>query len=484
MKNEAAKKLIVSLGVVFLFLIVSYGITSYSSTLTHSTECGDLDSYCYRYMGMVIAKGAVPYRDAFDNKGPLIYVLNCIGYLINRKFGVFLVEYVFMTLFLFVQYSIARRFVDVKRSVIYTIAANGPMGAFFLGNMTEEYALLFLSMGLLVYIDYFLFDKREWYRIFICGLSCGAVMMLRPNMIAVWIVFCFYAVFIDIRNKKGFPVKTALLFLLGIFAVVIPFIIWLGAYGAIGDFWNAYIMTNISYSTESNSAANIFGSFMSYLLASLSEIYIILLLVCVLKKERIGFNVVYLIYMIANILTISLSGKGFEHYGMITLPALIYPLASSSDLIKCCLKKKKYLYDLVSLLSSVLLIGFIVNNFFTTVPALICGDVEVARNERILSVIENTEPDTKILVLGYKDYYYVESDRMASSRFHYVTSMMEGYPEGIEGVTEDMNRSSPELVIIVEGFDYEYLNFDFSNYHLADEELNIWMRNTESERSE
>ena len=133
--------------------------------------------------------------------------------------------------------------------------------------------------------------------------------------------------------------------------------------------------------------------------------------------------------------------------------------------------------DLVSLLSSVLLIGFIINNYFTTVPALICGDVEVARNEKILSIIEKTDPDSKILVLGYKDYYYVESDRLASSKFHYVTSMMEGYPDGIEAVTEDMNSSSPELVIIVEGFDYEYLNFDFSNYHLIDDELNIWMHN-------
>ena len=339
MKNETVKKHIVYLGVVFLFLIVSYGITSYSSTLTHSTECGDLDSYCYRYMGMVIAKGAVPYCDAFDNKGPLIFLINCIGYLINRKFGVFLMEYVFMSLFLFVQYLIARRFVDVKRAVIYTIAATSPIGAFFIGNMTEEYALIFISLGLLEFIDYFLFNKREWYRGFICGLSCGAVLMLRPNMIAVWIVFCIYAIFFDIRNKKGFPVKTALLFFLGVLTVVLPFIIWLGANRAIGDFWNAYVLTNISYSTESNSASNIFGSFLSYLLASFSEIYIILLLVCVLKKERMGFNIAYLIYIISNILIISLSGKGFEHYGMITIPALIYPLASSSNLIKSCLKK-------------------------------------------------------------------------------------------------------------------------------------------------
>lgn len=201
MKKDVFKKQYCFLGLFFLFMLISYGVTSYSSTLTYSTVCGNLDSYCYRYMGMLMAKGGIPYRDAFDNKGPLLYLLNCIGYLINKKFGVFIIEYIFMMAYLCVQYAIARRFTDVKRSVIYTVAALGPIGAFLVGNMTEEYALVFISVGILVYIDYFLFDKRDWYRILICGVSCGAVLMLRPNMIAVWGVFCIYAIVESIGKK-------------------------------------------------------------------------------------------------------------------------------------------------------------------------------------------------------------------------------------------------------------------------------------------
>ena len=479
MKGNMNKKRAVSVGIFFLFMIITYGVTSYSSTLTHSTECGDLDSYCYRYMGMLMAKGGIPYLDGFDNKGPLLYLLNCIGYLISRKFGVYIIEYIFMMLYLAVQYAIARRFSDAKRSLIYIVAALGPIGAFFLGNMTEEYALLFISIGILVFIDYFLFNKTEWYRIFICGISCGAVLMIRPNMIAVWAVFCLYAVFVNIRQKKSFPLKTFMLFISGVLVAVIPFLVWLGFNGAIEEFWKDYIVTNIYYSSEHNTIGNIFGSFISYMLESLTEIYLLLLLFLLIKKQNTGFNVAYIIYMVANILIISLSGKGFEHYGMVTLPTLVYPLAASSDLVKKQIKSRSYLFDVFALLSSVLLIGFMINNYLTTIPALISPNTDESRNERILSVIDDIEPDEKILVLGYKDYYYVESDRIASSKFHFFVSMNANYPGGLKAVTEDINNSSPKLVIIVEGFDHQYLDFDFNDYTLIDEDLNIWMRNDE-----
>ena len=61
---------------VFLFLFLAFGITCYSSTLLFITDCPHQDSYTFRYMGMLMAKGGLPYVDGFDNKGPLIYFLN------------------------------------------------------------------------------------------------------------------------------------------------------------------------------------------------------------------------------------------------------------------------------------------------------------------------------------------------------------------------------------------------------------------------
>ena len=325
-------------------------------------------------MGMLIAKGGIPYLDAFDNKGPVLYIINWLGYIISRKYGVFIMEFIFMLLYLSVQYAISRRFTGIKSSVIYTIAAAGPMGAFFVGNMTEEYALLFISVGILVFIDYFLFDKKDWYRIVICGISCGVVLMIRPNMIAVWAVFCIYAVCLNIRQKKSFPLNVFLLFMAGVLLVMLPIFLWLGINGAIGEFWKDYIIANIGYSNEYNTISNIFNSVISYIFPSLSEIFFALLLILIIRKENFGFNITYAIYMVVNVALISISGKGFTHYGMIVLPTLIYPLAASSVVVKKYLKKRAFYFDLISAITSILLFGFIINNFATTVPALISGN--------------------------------------------------------------------------------------------------------------
>src|ERR1700730_11452023 len=43
------------------------------------------DKIIYRYFGLLIYKGSVPYRDAFDNKPPLIFFFNALTWLIDYK---------------------------------------------------------------------------------------------------------------------------------------------------------------------------------------------------------------------------------------------------------------------------------------------------------------------------------------------------------------------------------------------------------------
>ncbi len=177
--------------------------------------------------------------------------------------------------------------------------------------------------------------------------------------------------------------------------------------------------------------------------------------------------------MILNLFIVSLSGKGFSHYGLVSLPSLIYPVSSSSTTIKNYFKNKAYLFDFFLLATSALLFWFIIDNYLTTIPALSSGNPQESRNERIVSfIVDNTEPSDRILVLGYKDYYYVESDRLASSKFHFFLPMNEDYPGGLLSVAEDINKY-PAKIVIVEGYVCPY--FDFGNYCLVDEDLDIWM---------
>lgn len=46
--------------------------------------CGiGYDREVYRYIGMLVSRGGVPYRDVFDHKPPLIYFVSCLGHLLR-----------------------------------------------------------------------------------------------------------------------------------------------------------------------------------------------------------------------------------------------------------------------------------------------------------------------------------------------------------------------------------------------------------------
>src|SRR3990172_4647052 len=56
------------------------------------------DGGIFLYIGSLILKGRVPYRDVWENKGPLVFYLNALGLWLanNSRWGVWGVELVFL----------------------------------------------------------------------------------------------------------------------------------------------------------------------------------------------------------------------------------------------------------------------------------------------------------------------------------------------------------------------------------------------------
>ena len=66
------------------------------------------DSTVFLYIGRLILHGGIPYRDAFDHKGPLVYLLDAAGLAIHGVFGVWLLELLFLTVSTVFAYKTAR----------------------------------------------------------------------------------------------------------------------------------------------------------------------------------------------------------------------------------------------------------------------------------------------------------------------------------------------------------------------------------------
>ena len=165
------------------------------------SACGT-DSSVFQTIALMMKKGYMPYRDSFDHKGPLIYIINYIGKSISNYRGVWVIEYMSLTATMCIFYLIAKIInKNCIQAIISVFAGESMLFQYFEGgNFTEEYAMLFIAVGICIFLDYMVKGKITRVRLIICGFCFGAVCMLRVNMVVVWIVYC-PAVFITDRKS-------------------------------------------------------------------------------------------------------------------------------------------------------------------------------------------------------------------------------------------------------------------------------------------
>lgn len=78
----------------FCFLL----LFSYSTSPVYSISWGH-DSAVFQIIGKGWLDGYIPYRDLFDHKGPLLFLINAVGYMVGGKNGLFVLQCCFMTAF-------------------------------------------------------------------------------------------------------------------------------------------------------------------------------------------------------------------------------------------------------------------------------------------------------------------------------------------------------------------------------------------------
>lgn len=461
-------------------LVIAFGITSFSSSLVHTIYSFSYDSFAYRYMGMLMAKGGVPYVDAFDNKGPVLYIIEYLGYIINRHYGIFLMELIFVLSFLLIQFCICSKFLPYKWSVICTLVSVSPLSFTFVGNMCEEYSLLFIAIGLYYFIDYFVFHKANWYGLVLCGFSFGVVLLIRPNMVVMWAVMCLAVIIKEIANNHSFPVKYLFLFTMGFLLIFIPVLVWLSCNGAVEECFKDYILSNFKYINHDNSSTQVLKALWGFFINTGMPAYVSSLVFMMIFEKKadnnLFFHLFYVICLILTVCSLSIKGVLYLNYAMIVTPLYAYPI---SVFFRFLLKKNNKKINIICFLSCIAaclpLISFMFCNTINFSRSYMRGNPYPAYEQKVLDYIEmNTGVEDRILVLGYKCLYYVESDRLCSTKFYYQLNDNVTYPDGVETVISDINAELPKIIIVEGGVDWEGLFRYYDRYDLVNGYPGIW----------
>lgn len=148
------------------------------------------DREIYRYIGMAITKGYLPYRDVFDHKPPGFYFIAAIAHLLGT-WGFWIVSYVFTLIASFVVFNFARKYLTSYSFVLIV-----PLLYIFL----SRYELIYEGGGLTreftqVYATLFIFLRlqNQRLRFFVIGLLYSLIFFTQPNeILALTLIGAYY----------------------------------------------------------------------------------------------------------------------------------------------------------------------------------------------------------------------------------------------------------------------------------------------------
>lgn len=255
MKNvlqKFKKETIISIGIcvaaAFGFLL----FCSRSSFLYGFNNWDDANSYFS--MGKLMMNGGVIYRDLFDQKGPLLYFIYGIGYLLSNTgfHGVFVLEVIALSVVLFFAYRFCRLYAGMYTSLLAVLllgAAVTVSKSFYWGGSAEEFCLPFLAVGLYLSVKYFKEDYPENMSpkcVFLCGVMAGCIMLIKYTGLGFYFAFMGMIALMNLTKKNWKrSIGNCLVFLTGMFAPALPWLIYFGLHGALDDWYQCYVYCNV-----------------------------------------------------------------------------------------------------------------------------------------------------------------------------------------------------------------------------------------------
>lgn len=427
-----------------------------------SAESGT-DSSVFKTVALMMEHGFMPYKDSFDHKGPFLYILNWIGNRISQYSGIWVVEIVAIGVAFFVLYKIARMSCGIIASTITALTSISLLFVYYEGgNLAEEYAMPCIAVGIYFFLEYLINNTISKARVIISGICFGIVLLLRPNMVTVWLIYCLTITTLLLWKKSiNECVVFSIWFSAGVAVILIPVIIWLGVNNDLYYFIHDYLFFNIQYTIAEGKV--LFSSkWNSFFYFYNSSVYIIAFFSMVfhLKSEVRIISISYMFYLILTIVFMIISGRSYGHYGMVLIPAVVYPISLVfSDIEKITdANTSKVLLIVISLY---LLSTNIIPNWIGIIAG-IATKYEVKDenhlNEvtiKITNMIENYTIETDLIsVYGNWDVIYVLSNRMHATRYSYQFPIGQIMPEIMDEYMDGLQEELPKAIIIRPG------NFD------------------------
>ena len=433
------------------------------------------DSAVFQIMGRGILNGQVMYKDLFDHKGPVMYVINAIAYLINPQIGLFIIETLFISIGAVFIFKTSKMLVNKRVSVIMSLVYVMLMFISISGgNFTEEYAMTFTSIAL--YCIMKIIYKNEYENKILWGII-GATFALnffiKPTYIAIWIAFGIIQFIYSIKEKKIKElIKYIFYMIIGIMIVTLPIIIYLVLNDDIHYFIDAFFILNMKYSEAGLlKKAKIFWilinryKFVGYIFIGI----ICNILMLFNKKINLKNRLFVTSFFVISIILTAWAPNAYKHYLTQLVPAIVVELIELCLYIKENLKLNEKESEILKELPQNLILILAICCMILVTGNKISKDVgifsRIAQNGEVINheldeVKKYLNKDDEIIVLGNQPYYYIYLNKYPKCKYFFQLPIIL-YDNSIkEEVQNYIIKNKPKIVIkYIMGHSEENFNY-------------------------
>ncbi len=330
LRDPAYKKYLIRRTIIYIFLaffVTAFMLLLSASTSPLYTDYCDGDSSIFMLIGKAISMGKNVYTDYFDHKGPILFYINALGYMITgTKTGVFIIQCFMMWLTSVFMYKTARIFTKTFRSLICVIFSLLAFASTISdGNLSEEYCLLFCMIPIYLSIKHITKNADAPHRrcyMFIYGVCFAVCAFIRINNGIMIGGIVLVTLVTDFTNDHAYAsLKNLLFFMLGIAAVFAPICLFFLIKGTLSDMIFATFTFNLLYASEGSAEKT--GSAVTLLLQWALPVLVLIFITTVFSK-RLNPRIASLITTISVFSLIPvLLGFSYTHYYTSLIPIIL-----------------------------------------------------------------------------------------------------------------------------------------------------------------
>lgn len=442
------------------------------------------DSGVFAYCGARMLAGDVLYRDCWDNKPPLIYLINAfiVALAGQNPWGIWWFQLLWTTASSAVIFAVAwrvwRGWAPAALSTLLFIGTALSPFYYTGGNLTENYLLLPLALTAGALYAALTGGQARWMAVL--GLLTAFAVMLKPSYFGMGAAAALTVVAFDLAHRAGKrALKNLACYALGLMLPLALTALVFWRLGALDDLWFAVFLHNHSYVQSGFSVSALKITLrMLFVDQPLAGLYWIALAAVVLfalgrilqkrrqpdaadRDVRAWWLGGLLLSLPMQMASIALSGKNFGHYFLEIIPALAL-LTSAWPAMLLGQTRPQFLRGAARVGLGLALLGLVaVWGKGLDVGSLI--DVErlsatlqspnlreYRPNDLEQYIQDHSQPDQSVLIWAtHVDFNYV-TGRRSPTRYifplHLLTQTMTG-PSGFPELLSELKADPPELIV-------------------------------------